>query len=452
VWFVCLTVYAVKVVNPLQYGLRSANSPVEKYWVLYKTHVEAARINAKVSYKGIKSLHVEIPSDGEPIPLSDNTDFCNLRLYVKNIAKDIFLFKMSNKLESLPVKKSQIDVGNFEELKTADNVFLLLVTDKNLWVKKRVGKDYGHNRRDLLVVRSGKAINHPISPYNNNATKVKVDYCCTKNNPKTIKNLEMFRDEDNTNIVNLLLLENQYNVHISNIFITTPDGTLVNDHQFFVRNCSKVNFDNIKINGTYSRENHSGYGIYLQTVYDVCFNNLIAHGKWGVFGTVNVSNIKLTHCDINRFDIHCYGRDVSFSKCVFRNLRNSFTSVFGRVTFDNCEFVNFVPFGFRGDYNAFTPFKLIFRNCIFHANRERHSLISARSLLESPHNDRTELSKVYWPDVEVDNLRIIRENGYRGDIFLFALGHSSKKRSLRNIPSKVILKNIKDDKKIVTHN
>lgn len=442
----CNEISAERTVSPLQYGLNNAKTDIEKYWILLKTHSEAVKIDATVSYRGIKSLHIQVPQDAEPIPLTNHTDFCNLELYVRNDSNDTFLFKKSDKSRPLSILKDQIDRGFFDKIdELKKGLSLLLVTDKNLWVKKRVGKNYGHVRKDIIVVKSGKALNKTISLYDNEETNVEVEYIHVNKSPVIIENLQLFREKECSNITNLLFLENQYNVHIRNVKITTPEDTMVNDHQFYIRYCAKVKFDNVTINGTYSRENHSGYGIYLDTVYDVSFNQLKAHGKWGVFGTVNVNNIKLSNCDINRFDIHCYGRDVFFKNCFFRNLHNSFTSVMGTVSFKECEFINFVPFSFRGDYNAFTPFNLVFKCCKFHvANSARNYLINARSLLESLPNDRTELQNVRWPNVIVDRLTIIRDNGYNGKVYLYNLGNSYNKRLIKEIPSGIVINDIFD--------
>lgn len=446
IWLKLSVVYAEITLSPLQYGLANAKTGIERYWVLYKTHVEAAQTNAAVSYYGIDDLWIEIPENAEPIPLSDHTDFCNTRLYIKNVAKDVFLFIRSKKNTDISVHQSLIDCGEFNDISQLSNgLSFLVIEDINPWVAKRVGKNHGHTRKDLIVVKSGKAVNLPISSYNNISTMPKTTFCLVNDRIKKIQNLQLFRCKGNTKIVNFLLLENQYNVRISNINIITPEDTLANDHLFYLRNCSKVSYDNVEINGTYSRNNLSGYGIYMDTVYDICFDNLRAHGNWGIFGTVNVNKVELRNCDINRFDIHCYGRDVHFEKCIFRNLRNSFSSIMGKVLFEKCEFIDFLPFGFRGDYNAFTPFHLIIKDCKFRVNNSKHSLIGARSLLELQPNDRQELSKVCWPDVTIDGLTIIREDGYKGKVFLFELGHSSKKRELMTIPSEISITHIIDD-------
>ena len=79
-----------------------------------------------------------------------------------------------------------------------------------------------------------------------------------------------------------------------------------------------------------------------------------------MFGNNNVNKAMLQNCDINRFDIHCYGKDVSFEKCSFVDFYNQFSSVYCELYFRSCTFTSFFPILMEYSYNAYTGFDLVF--------------------------------------------------------------------------------------------
>ena len=98
-------------------------------------------------------------------------------------------------------------------------------------------------------------------------------------------------------------------------------------------NCVALRLKNVTISGTYSFERKVGYGVYLNNVNGLIVENMFARSKWGIFGTHNLQNVRLEKCDINRFDIHTYGRDVKAVDCKFSSLYNQFSSVYGTIVF-----------------------------------------------------------------------------------------------------------------------
>lgn len=399
-------------VSPINYGLNEAKSGTERYWVIYRTHIAAQEYNLTVDYEGIDSLEIEIPIDAKTIPITKEIDFCNLKLTVTNSSKNLYLFEMVNPERTIAIQKKNIDKGDFsdyEELR--DRLCLLFLKDAYLWVKNRRGYKYGHTRRDLLLLNMGKSKNKPISDYNNEETIVKASYCLVNSDNKTIKGLVMYRDKKSTKQTFFLRLKNQYNVEIRDIEIHTPSDTLVNDQNIFLENCCKIQFKNVWIDGSYSRIDHFGYGITMNNVYDVSFDNVRGNANWGIFGNNNVNKATLINCDINRFDVHCYGKDITFKKCKFRNLYNQFSSIKGKIVFDSCEFFQFVPVLFESSYNAYTKFDLTFRNCIVHANKRKNYLISTGEIFGEDLSARAEIRKKEYPNLRIDGLNVIMEDG-----------------------------------------
>ena len=131
--------------------------------------------------------------------------------------------------------------------------------------------------------------------------------------------------------------------------------------------------------------------------------------RWGLFGNNNINKVTLTDCDINRFDIHCYGKDVLCEKSTFRNLYNQFSSMAGEVVFNNCRFIKFVPVLIESSYNAYTLFDVKFQNCSIEVDPARPYLIDLGSIDFAKRN-RSELSKIQLPSLVINGMNILFDN------------------------------------------
>ena len=398
---------ANKSYNPLMFGWQKAKTDIERYWVLYNTHTAAMKENVPVDYSGLRELNIEIPTDAKTIPLTDETDFKNATLRVTNNSKNICLFEKISSAKPINATSADVDNGFFKsETILRNGLFILSLSDKNPWVKNRKGYSYGHTRRDLLLIDRGYSKNSPISSYDNDQTKIDAKYCTVSKNKKIIKNLHFYRKEHNTKQIYFLRLSYQYNVELKNIDLHTPQDTLTDDALIGINDSYKLVFEDILIDGTYSKKNHSGYGICMNIVSDVRFRRLIGHANWGIFGNNNVKDVKLVDCDINRFDIHCYGKNVAFVNCKFRDLYNQFSSISGKVSFKDCEFFDFIPVLFESSYNAYRKFDLSFKNCVIHASNNRNYLISGGRLNGEKTDERLELSVQDYPNIYIDGLTV----------------------------------------------
>lgn len=405
----CSLVNGMQMVNPIHYGLRTAKNGEEKYYVLLKCHQEAVKKNCGVCYTGIKDIVLEIPNDATPIPLTSYTDFAGVRLKVKNSYKNLALFSISQKLVPIKsVKGIDIDRGvfsNYPELSRGKK--LLVIMDENPWVENRRGYSYGAFRRDIMLITNGRASNKPVMSYGTPDSKLKAEYCNVSNDRVLVKNLAFVRDPKSLKMTMLIDLSNLYNVEITNILIETPNNDeLYRDAAIKISNCVDVTLNDITIKGTYSLINHSGYGINLNNIYNLKVNRMFARAKWGVFGCNNLNTVTLNDCDINRFDIHCYGRDVFCKNTIFRNLYNQFSSLYGTLRFEGCHFVNSVPVLFESSYSAYTYFNLEIENCAIDVDGERPYLISTGNPAKLSERPRKALAKACWPDVKIRNLMV----------------------------------------------
>ena len=115
-------------ISPFDYGLREAVSDTDRYWALYHAHEEALARNIPVSYEGIDTLEIALPSDFKSIPLGPQTDFGGLVLYVTNNARHGALFTMPNRQNELSLTKHRVETGDFRmvpELSTGDKLLIL---------------------------------------------------------------------------------------------------------------------------------------------------------------------------------------------------------------------------------------------------------------------------------------------------------------------------------------
>lgn len=399
-------------ISPLQFGLNEAKTGLDCYYVLQRTHNEAYRLGVGVSYSGVKELFLEIPKDAQSLPLTSFTDFAGVSLIVKNTQKDFFLFSMSNKVTSVDLNGEEIDGRDFTMnpvMKSGKK--LLVIKDKTPWVENRIGYNYGATRKDIMLVENGRGGNATVQSYCTSASSPECYYCEVNPSPKIVKNIVFQRASSSTKKTYLIMAENQYNVKLSNVDITTPDGSgLYGDKAIYMLNCVDVTLDGITINGTYSLPKRFGYGVSLDNIYNLQVKNMYARANWGVFGNNNIHKAMLQNCDINRFDVHCYGKDVSFENCSFVDFYNQFSSMYGLISFKRCTFTRFTPVLIEGTYNAHTGFDIVFEDCTFNLDKDHTSIFSIFGMSKIE-NSRPELKESCLPNISMLECRVNVPNG-----------------------------------------
>ena len=166
-------------------------------------------------------------------------------------------------------------------------------------------------------------------PYNNHQSSPSCTWCVAK--PVSLMNVEFNRTKASSFKTFLCDIRGFDGVTLSGISIITPDGEkMTADRAIRLFNCANVKIENVRIEGTYSQIEHSGYGLELNNIWNLSAYKLYGKANWGIFGTNNVNTAYFEECDINRFDIHCYGRDISFHNVNFTDKYNQLASVFGK--------------------------------------------------------------------------------------------------------------------------
>lgn len=404
--------------SPYEFGLSKAKTGVERYEVLLKTHKAAVAAGVNVDYSGIDSVDIEIPPSFKRIPLTQYNDFKGCVLNIRNTSKKVWLFYIAREETAVSVDKRLIDKGDFRSVpELSKGKCLLLIADKNPWVLNRRGHNYGHQRKDILLVENGRAKNKVIMPFNNENSDPKCTYIpIGKDESFVVKNLTVKRDSSCTFVTYVFTVSGFDNVQFSNVSIYTPENDLTGDRAIAVNNSVNVTFTDVHIEGTYSQHNYYGYGISLNNVWNFKANNLYGNGNWGIFGTNNVNTVFIKDSQINRFDIHCYGRDLSYKNVTFFNRFNSHASVFGTIKYDHCTFTNFVPSQYGGSYNAFVEHEIVLNDCVFNVTPQKNYFCWPMTVTGEV-NARPELSKKCLPNIKIKNLIVNMTEG-ASDFFL----------------------------------
>jgi len=425
-------------ISPISLGLLKAKTGEERYEILYKAHQEANAKGVLVDYRGIGSIDISIPVGAKPIPLGQNNDFAGIVFNVTNKAQNQFLFTLISKAVSIEVTGHDIDKGDFRKYdKLNYGTMLLSVADENPWVENRSGYSYGHQRKDILLIKNGRAKNKPVMPYDNPQSLPVCRYYVIEKASLTFSNLTFNRMEDCTARTYLCQIIGADNVHIENITINTPTSDLLDDKAINLLDCTNVEFNKVCINGTYSRINHSGYGISLNNIWNYHASNLKAKGNWGVFGNNNINVASITDSEINRFDIHCYGRDITFKRVHFIDLYNQFSSTFGTILFEDCLFSYFTPILYETSYNTYVPHNVIFNNCEYVIDSKHRYLIDAGKLC-AQENSRTELVDKCWPNVAVNHMTVITD-GQQDSFSVFNVSKEAGFNGLIHSINKIVI-------------
>ena len=410
-------------VNPKFFGLSTAKNGEERYWAIYRAHEEAYRLGTTVDYREIDNLSIEIPKGASPIIIGGSQDFKGLKISVSNKRKDQYLFVFKKESKGIDIPQSIIDGNDFRSVpELRSGVKLLLIKDGNPWVENRSGHNYGAERRDVLLIINGITQNKAIMPYGNKGVSAPIcSYASGDTRKKRISNLTFIRTADSKCKTCLISIENINNVELSNIRCITPeDHDIYADGIISVVGCTNVTYRNIHIEGTYSQPNKHGYGISMNNVWNVKLYNVSGNVQQGLICNNNVNQSYLKKCNINRYDIHCYGRDVVMEDCTFEGMYFPISSFYGKIVFKRCTFKNSQPVWLRADYNAYVPFDIELYDCTWYPVKSRDS-ICYTGKLDKAVNSRSELRKKSWPSVKIRGLDVYPSEDLKA-IYIFRVG------------------------------
>lgn len=393
-------------VSPFDYGLREAATGQARFEALRRTHVAALNLGVSVDYTGVGTVELVIPSGAKPIPLTRETDFKGTVFRVHNDVGKFFLFSLENVFSKVSVSGSQIDEADYSAVPAlASGLHILKVADDNHWVDDREGFDHPHDRADAFLVRDGVGSCGPVASYSTAATKINAEWCTADDSRKSLSNVTLERFAESTQNVCLASFRGQNNLYISNVTIRTPQGTgICGDTALDIRYCTNVLCEDMLFDGLYCEEHGSGYGLSINTTWNTTFRRITSHCLWAAFGCNNMQDSYLYDSDVERFDIHCYGKNITIRNSTLTGKGLPCSSLFGTVRCEDVKFVSCFLFAYRDDYNSYTPFDIVIRNCEMWVNGQ-NGLISMGQL-DKGLNARPELSKKSWPNLDIDGLTV----------------------------------------------
>ena len=402
-------------INPIHFGIIPNNSTEQiqkdNWDALYRVFWYANSLDVNVDWTLFNNLNVyiNIYKDSQ-IQLNEGKtyDFCECNFIVINTTNVNYSFLYINKSfkfqQIIDLKSVNFDNTDLSALFDTNKKYLVQFIDDNIWTP-RTGYDTNHTRKDITIVNAGMATTLPCYSYMTASTSLRVLYREITNNPTKILNLKLHRRNGPTKF-KFIQIEGIANLILQNIFIYTENSTtLSNDVCINIINCSKVNLDNITIENLYEADKTYAYGIALDNCSMLFINKFNSYNNnWGITGNNNLNQVYVSNSHINRFDVHCYGKNITFDNCVFYKLYNQFSSVFGSIVFNSCSFINHEPILIEGSYNAYTDFKIIFNDCNFNGIGDSYHLVRTHQLYElTAYNNRPELAQRYLPYIEVNN-------------------------------------------------
>lgn len=393
-------------VSPFDYGLKEATTGEARYEAIYNAHKAAVGMGLELDYTGVGTVEMVIPSNGKSIPLPHDIDFKGTVFKVLNTSKKLALFSMTNTFKPVTVTGAQIDSKDYSSVpELATGLHILRIQDDSLWVENREGYTYGATRRDVVLVRDGKGSNGPCAPYATAPTRINATYCDAEDAERTIKNARLERDAKSTVITNFFTISGYNNLHMVNVAVVTPDNTgIYGDGAIGLQNCTNLLCEDVLFDGLYNDTSEFGYGFSGNNCWHSTFRRITSHTKWAGFGCNNMNDSILEDSDVERFDTHCYGRDITIRNTTLTGKGIPTASMFGTIYCEKVNFVNCYVYSMRSDYNSYVPFDIVLKDCEF-TPKSQPALINM-GRLDTKINSRPELAKKNWPNLEIDGLKV----------------------------------------------
>lgn len=351
----------------------------------------------------IPSLNVKVDTS-DPILLSKGIDFKNTIINIENNFGPATIFKAENTFSSITVSKEALDGKDFSSIVEDDRkTYLLNVYDGNRWCYRGDEQDKDiFTRRDLIYIVNGQAFNNVISTYNNSASSPVASIVDVTNSSFNFCNASF--TFSGTYACTLLMLKGRDKCLISDININVINTDLAPSSIFDITDSANIEFSNCKFLNSYDDLGGSAYIFYLNNIYNVLFSNVIANSlKWGVMGGDNINTLTVVDSQINRVDIHCYGKTINIERTNFILSYNQFSGIFDYIKFKSCNFNNQTSILYEGTYKSWIKHDVFFEDCCFN-NKQTISLYYTAPIADLS-GQRLELQKAVLPNVYFKNCK-----------------------------------------------
>ena len=196
-------------------------------------------------------------------------------------------------------------------------------------------------------------------------------------------------------------IDGQNNFRLHNITVNTPVTDWTGDACINIINCTNTLCEDITFNGTYSQTDYYGYGFSCNNIWNSTFRRITSHCPWGVFGCNNTHDSLLEDSDVERFDTHCYGRNITIRNSILTGRGIPVSSIFGTILLEHTKLVKCYPYSIRADYNSYVDLDVVIRDCEMTGTT---AWIFPMGRLDNIINERPELAEKRWPNVFIDGL------------------------------------------------
>ena len=409
---------------------------------LREIHASALTLGSdtRVVYPLEATVNIEIPPGATTIPLTSNTDFNGCSFVVKNTSTDrFFLFSLDRRSDlqdnetvnfttlasaerKVNINGNVIDSGDFSSVPALSQGHkLLYVYDPNVWSIGGVSGTLEVYRRDVIHIVDGQAQNKPIRPYAEASNLMCFwDEVPSEESP-TFENLTFIRTSSSTQQTHLLKACGQVGLQVRNLCIFTPrEDTIpderpryLNDQCIYIRHSVNTLFENICVNGTYSRSNQHGYAFRMINLANTTMRNVQGDGAWGVQCGFFLNTVTLDGCTLNRFDCHCYCADFTYRNCTFKTDMRHYSSescscqvacAYGYMHFAHCRFVDARPMIVSPMYSGgHSGFELSYHDCVFDVLPKYCYLVEGLTFDDT--EDSRALPNLYMRDCTIDASR-----------------------------------------------
>lgn len=309
-------------------------------------------------------------------------------------------------LFSLVSEPLSSEASTIEDL-AADEIFnmargLIFAYDPTPLYKRSGDHDYNYFRHDVFLVENNIVLGSPCLPYDAE-TQLELSYIILNYNSTQVRNLNVIRRGDAD--LRVLYAVYQYNLIVDNLCVDTLVNFDEMDGAFSIDNVHTLIFNNITINKGYRDTRGANYIFELYWITNLLCNNIkAAYSTWGCFGTRGINGAHIQNSTINRFDIHCYGKNILATNCIFVNNFNQCQCTTGYITFRNCSFIDH-----RGlmiyDTPVGVPCKVTYEDCDIELKSDSGHLLLFR-IRESSNINARLFNNFYLPDLNVVNCKV----------------------------------------------
>lgn len=404
-----------------QFGAKG-DGITDDFEAIKNTHLYANENNVAVIGEPNKTYYVKNIESTIPIETNTNWNHCNFIIDDRDLPKNIPLFNIKSKKESIDLTGSILNLKKGDTKTTIVGKGYLILdiinSNKKDYIRKGENEDNGSDREEIVRVNNNGYILDEIFFDFDEITKITgypidEDSLFVKNgNFKTIANT---LNQKNSISRNILITRSNTIIDNINHEISgeTQTGcpyssflhTMLN-FNVIIKNCKlsghKIyEYDNVKI-GSYDIYNEKSLYIYLDNIQQK--NSITDNNIWGIHTSSYCKNLYIKNSQLSRIDAHKGIFNIFIENCIFGWQSIQFVGG-GICNVKNTKVINSSSFiRLREDYGATFNGKININNCSYLASNYG-SIINA--LNDQSHDFGYEC---VFPILNIQNFKLINKD------------------------------------------